>query len=274
MPRDSHFKNSWLHDERFKCWVRCKSDAEVQCAYCFNKTISIANGGESALKSHAKGAAHLKRCLVDEPSQGQIRTSIALALAPPTVASSKHSSSLTEAVPSSPVSTASTSTPTFQIFIVFPVFIYSQLRIDSSFTRDNTLFTEMRWCLHIVQQNASFNSCNHIGEQFHVMFPNSVETEDFKLGRTKCSYFVNFGFALYYSDMLFASVQDSRYYALSFDESLNKSQQSGQMDIDVRFWNSEKCATETRYFNSEFLRSAKAEAFQKATAKLDASKLL
>ena len=78
MPRESHFKNSWLHDERFQGWVRCKSDAEVQCAYCFNKTISIANGGESALKSHAKGAAHLKRCPVDEPSQGKIHTEIAL----------------------------------------------------------------------------------------------------------------------------------------------------------------------------------------------------
>ena len=91
----------------------------------------------------------------------------------------------------------------------------------------------MRWCLHIVQQKASFNSCNHIGEQFRVMFPNSVEAENFKLGRTKCTYFVNFGFALYFSVMLFASVQDSPYYSLSFDESLNKSQQNGQMDINV-----------------------------------------
>ena len=92
------------------------------------------------------------------------------------------------------------------------------------------------------------------------MFPNSVEAENFKLGRTKCTYFVNFGFALYFSDMLFASVKESPYYALSFDGSLNKSQQSGQMDMNVRFWNSEKCVIETRYFNSEFLDGAKAEA--------------
>ena len=209
--QESHFKNSWLHhDERFKGWVRRKSDAEVQCAYCFNKTISIANGGESALKSHAKRAAPLKRCPVDEPSQGKIRTAIALPLAPPTVASSKHSSSLTEAVPSSLVSTASTSTPTSSQSPPSSQSSSShQLRIDSLFTWDNTLFTEMRWCLHIVQQKASFNSCNHIGEQFRVMFPNSVEAENFKLGRTKCTYFVNFGFAPYFSDMLFASVQDS-----------------------------------------------------------------
>ena len=64
------------------------------------------------------------------------------------------------------------------------------------------------------------------------------------------------GFAPYFSDMLFASVQDSPYYALSFDESLNRSQQSGQMDINVRFWNSEKCITETGYFNTEFLGGA------------------
>ena len=96
------------------------------------------------------------------------------------------------------------------------------------------------------------------------MFPNSVEAENFKLGRTKCTYFVNFWFSPYFSDMLFVSVQDSPYYALSFDESL----------CPIL----EKCVTETRYFNSEFLGGAKAEAildaFQKATAKLDASKLL
>ena len=269
-----------MHDERFKGWVRRKSDAEVQYAYCFNKTISIANGGESALKSHAKGAAHLKCCPVDGPSQGKICTAIALPLAPPTIASSKHSSSLIEAVPSSPVSTASTSTPptSSQCSSSSQSSSSHKLRIDSSFTRDNTLFEEMRWCLHIVQQNASFNSCNYIGEQFRVMFPNSVEAENFKLGRTKCTYLINFGFAPYFSDMLFTSVQDSPYYALSFDESLNKSQQSGQMDINVRFWNSEKCVTETRYFNSEFLGGVKAEAildtFKKATAKLDTSKLL
>ena len=39
--------------------------------------------------------------------------------------------------------------------------------------------------------------------------------------------------------MLFAPVPGSPYYALSSDESLNKSQQSGQKDIHVRFWNSE-----------------------------------
>ena len=45
------------------------------------------------------------------------------------------------------------------------------------------------------------NSCNHIGEHsFRVMFPNSVEAENFKLGRTKFTYFVNFGFAPYFSD--------------------------------------------------------------------------
>ena len=48
------------------------------------------------------------------------------------------------------------------------------------------------------------------------------------------------------------------------------------MDINVRFWNSAKCITETRYFNSEFLGGANSEAilkaFQTATVKLDASK--
>ena len=74
------------------------------------------------------------------------------------------------------------------------------------------------------------------------------------------------------------TIQNSPYFSLSFDESLNKVLQNGQMDVNVRFWNTEECKVETRYLTSEFLGRATAEdifeSFMKATSQLDQSKLL
>ena len=53
MPQTSCFKDSWLSDELYKNWIRRKSDTIAFCIY-WHKTIDIANGGESALKCHAR----------------------------------------------------------------------------------------------------------------------------------------------------------------------------------------------------------------------------
>ena len=45
---------------------------------------------------------------------------------------------------------------------------------------------------------------------------------------------------------------------LSFDESLNKHLQKGQMDTIIRYWNGNKFIVETQYLTSEFLGAAKA----------------
>ena len=46
---------------------------------------------------------------------------------------------------------------------------------------------------------------------------------------------------------------------IGFDESLNLMLQDNQMDIHVRFWDSEKSQAETRFFTSIFLKKATAE---------------
>ena len=46
---------------------------------------------------------------------------------------------------------------------------------------------------------------------------------------------------------------------MSFDESLNKKIQLAQMDLYVRFWNTSKEFTETRYLTSQFFEGAKAD---------------
>ena len=53
------------------------------------------------------------------------------------------------------------------------------------------------------------------------------------------------GFAPHFKELLSKMIDKSPYNSLSFDESLNKVLQNGQMDINVRFWNVEEGKAET-----------------------------
>jgi hypothetical protein len=50
-----------------------------------------------------------------------------------------------------------------------------------------------------------------------------------------------------------------RYFSVSFDESLKKVSQKGQMDIVIRFWNNASDEVSTRYLTSTFLEHARAD---------------
>ena len=78
--------------------------------------------------------------------------------------------------------------------------------------------------------------------------------------------------------LLYKEIELSPYYAVSFDESLNKSLQRGQMDILVRYWNADTNIAETRYLKSEFMGGANAEqilkTFEDGIAKLKPQEIL
>ena len=79
--------------------------------------------------------------------------------------------------------------------------------------------------------------------------------------------------APHFNELLLVEANQSPFYVLLFDESLNKHLQRGQMDVLVRFWNNEKTIAESRYLTSEFLGGAKAEQLLEAFEKAVASKL-
>ena len=54
------------------------------------------------------------------------------------------------------------------------------------------------------------------------MFSDSIITQNFQLSKTKCGYYINHGIAPYMKSLLMDGVTNSPYYALCFDESLNK----------------------------------------------------
>ena len=94
---------------------------------------------------------------------------------------------------------------------------------------------------------------------FCTMFSDSEIAKKMTLGKTKCGYFITHGIAPYCEEVLLSEVNESPFYVISFDESLNKHLQKGQMDILIRYWNADKNIAGSRYLTSKFLGGAKAD---------------
>ena len=77
------------------------------------------------------------------------------------------------------------------------------------------------------------------------MFSDSVIAKSFTLGRTKFSYFINFGIAPYLKELLLAELKSSDFFVTCYDELLNRVLQEEQMDVVLRYFNNESCMVET-----------------------------
>ena len=73
-----------------------------------------------------------------------------------------------------------------------------------------------------------------------VMFPDSKIVQNFKLGKDKFAYVVNHGLAPYFKNLLLAEIKKSNIHVFSFDESLNDATQTYEMDVYIRYWNSDE----------------------------------
>ena len=75
------------------------------------------------------------------------------------------------------------------------------------------------------------------------------------------SWNIDHGPAPYHEQLLIQNLTASPYHSFSFNESLNKKIQLGQMNIHARFWNASKELVETRYLTTQVLGCAKADDF-------------
>ena len=79
------------------------------------------------------------------------------------------------------------------------------------------------------------------------MFKDSKIAQSFTCGSAKCLYIINFGLVLYFKDILNQTLSEAPYCVTCFDESHNDILKKGQMDLNVRFWDSTKNIVQTRY---------------------------
>ena len=90
----------------------------------------------------------------------------------------------------------------------------------------------------------------------------------FSCGKTEWSYIITHGLASYFHDRMLASLKDGDVkYVISFDESLNSTQQK-QMDVIIHFWDNEKNKVCSRYFDSNFLGHTSAQDLLKSVQSL------
>ncbi|WAR04834.1 hypothetical protein MAR_020203 [Mya arenaria] len=238
--RKCSFQHKWM--EKYK-WVKSTTDPKkARCTVCL-KDFDVCNMGESALSSHAQGSKHKKN---EKIKDSMASTGIAFLKEEGTISNKNETTptDLNNNVDSSlnipPPPTSSQSKP---------------MTMDSFVSKADTKKAEILWTLNTICNHHSYNSNTDIEKLFRTMFPDSPIAKSFSCGERKTAYLAVFGIGSYFLEDLKSSITGP--YSVMFDESLNKKDQSKQMDIHVRYWIGGKVVT--RYYTSQFLGHATAK---------------
>ena len=73
--------------------------------------------------------------------------------------------------------------------------VKSTQSIESFVVPANAVCAEILWVVKVVMTHSSLRFCENLNELFQAMFSDSKIAESFKLGKTKCGYFINYGLA-------------------------------------------------------------------------------
>ena len=110
------------------------------------------------------------------------------------------------------------------------------------------------------------------------MFSDSDIAEEFSKGKTKCAYYVTHGIATYFKSKFIESIQLLPFYSALFDESYNDAIKRGQMDLHIRYWDSETDSVKVHYLVSSFMGKSTTkdvfEHFDSSIQIIDRAKLL
>ena len=236
----SKFQDKWLADQEYCQWV-VKVDNDVHSARCkvCHSTFSIGGLGKSALVSHKNGKEHQRNMPVTGAADAKTF------FQPKRAAEGSATEDATVAISVEDTTSGATKEKRQQSIINIT---------ESSLARK----AEILFAVDVVVCKHSFNSCTNKSDLFTAMFTDSEIARKFSCGRTKCTYLVTFGVAPYFKEILCRTLKDLEYLVWQFDESHNSVIKKSQMDLHVRFWDSNVNQVKTRYYNSEFLGKAAA----------------
>ena len=249
------FNSAWIDNPSYTWVERFKGDAsKALCTVC-HKVFDVGAMGESALKSHARGAEHVT-------AVGVLRkkTSITsfMTLKRPDTSISKDNVNAVEfdhgdmTVPPPPANGSEQNKETVAGSDdgakpcdngAKPVLITNYVQKDSILT------AEIMWTLKLITSHQSYSSSDDTGELFSKMFPDSEIAQRFSCASTKAHYLSVFGIADFIKNQLMQSVSGPT--VIMFDETLNKKAQMKQLDVHLRYW--EGNVVQSRYFDSVFL---------------------
>ena len=82
------------------------------------------------------------------------------------------------------------------------------------------------------------------------MFSDSQIASEFQMSPTKLSYLINFGLASHFRQLLVDEINCCSFFIRSFDESLGRVAQTGQVGLVVGFGNTAESRVYVRYWGS------------------------
>lgn len=285
MPKNvSKFNDQWLDRNRHASWVwlQKKNDDNRRAICTLCKTdFDIGNMGIAAIVSHEKGKRHIQALHSTERCVGEVQQ---LQRWLPTTSTTPCATNPTDSTATQPlllpvvvqanvagthVGDVSSSVP--QIQLSSDLAAAHDLEATSSSNRpkhstvsnflvkDDVTRAEIIWALNGVMCHSSLRGNAQSAKLFAHMFPDSQIASRFQMQKDKNAYVVSYGLGPYFQEQLSTKVSKCPYFAISFDESLNKVAQKGQMDVVVRFWNDATNEVATRYLTSAFLQHATSE---------------
>lgn len=272
MPRRSKFTAAWMDPQkfpRFASWVTSGPDEyTARCSLCLTH-FAVDNMGVRALESHSKSAKHARYCesarssvdirsafkknqsscnfrsvdldennvIVTIPKQGAADDSLRVSQDPDTM--NQHSE-------------GKISSGTFEK--KNPVLPTKHFKFDQQLMNSVTN-AEILWCMRLVKQHYSFNSCVNLSDDLQEMFPDSIIASNFSLGRDKAAYTITHGLAPYFRLELLDRMRKPTptFFCSFFDEAYNEVTKKNQCDVHITFFDETTNSVTYRYLGSSFL---------------------
>ncbi|XP_072564979.1 uncharacterized protein [Paramormyrops kingsleyae] len=253
------FSENWLHNPNFAPWLRPVSGSvfEVRCILC-KKNLKLGTMGVKALETHMQCKKHKVAAETCRKTPGIYQ----FCSVEPTTVGLPQSAAASQTSATASASTSSTA-------------ISAPADIRATFASTTTLRAEVLWCLHTITKHQSYTANEAVGDVFRTMFPDSEIARTFKCGKDKTAYIARFGLAPYITKLLVADV-NKEMFVLMFDESLNETSKSKQLDLHVRFWGQDR--VQSRYLGSQFMGHGTAQDllhhFKECALQLDLKNLL
>ena len=172
----------------------------ARCKYCKGNPINLSNMGIQALKSHYKGAQHLKPI----ETICNVKTITSLTTSNQDIFKPDFTAKVSEVPTCSKKGTLEKSPS-----------------IGSYLLKDDVTKSEIRWYMRTTMKQSSYNSCEKLKDLFCDMFPDSKIAERFALGPTKASYVICYGLAPFYKEKILKQLTpkdtEPPYFEVSFD---------------------------------------------------------
>ena len=225
----AYFPDNWLDSEEFKeSLVKVKDDnTQARCRRC-QKVTSLSNMGIQTLKSHASGKRHK-----------EITQKVSCFF------SSKQKDLATKEVACAESSAGSSFNEEDETH-------KTQQTLELTLATSVVTKAEIRWTVDNALKGNPNNQNLDTNDLFETMFLDSKIAKLFSLVPDKLRYACNYGLAPHFHQLLTEKVQKSEIFVISFDESLNDSNQKYQKDSIITFLDHSEQKAQARFWSSSY----------------------